>query len=107
MSDNHPLSAKRPQQPRDDEDVVMAVSRLVRAVGRRCAAGDPDSGVWLRMLRQELAEAESEAVAGWRDSGFSDSQIGRELGVTKQAVQKRWPREGAHGASGPITPAGD
>jgi hypothetical protein len=30
--------------------------------------------------------------AGWRRSGFSDTEIGRELGMTRQAVQQRWPR---------------
>ena len=93
MSDNLDLSANRPQRPpRDDEDVLQAVCRLIRAIGRRASAADPDSASWLRLLQDELDEAFATAVGGWRSAGFSDSQIGRELDVTKQAVQQRWPR---------------
>lgn len=92
MSDKATLSAKR-REPRSDEDVVEAVGRLIRAVGRRAAGGDPDSAAWLNYLREELDDAFTAAVSSWRDSGFSDSQIGRELGVTKQAVAQRWPRK--------------
>lgn len=79
---------------KSDEELAEAVVRMTRALGRRCAAGDPDSGALLRLVRDELHQAETDAVAGWRRLGFTDSQIGRELGVTKQAVQKRWPRVG-------------
>ena len=37
-------------------------------------------------------ERDAEAVEGLRSSGFSDTEIGLVLGVTKQAVQQRWPR---------------
>lgn len=77
---------------KSDEEVAEGIARMVRALGRRCAAGDPDSAVYLRMIRQALDAAEAGAVTGWRRQQFSDTQIGRELGVTKQAVQKRWPR---------------
>lgn len=77
---------------KSDEEVAEGIGRLVRALGRRCAEGDPDTAVYLRMVGDELRAAESAAVAGWRRLGFSDTQIGRELGVSKQAVQQRWPR---------------
>jgi DNA-directed RNA polymerase specialized sigma24 family protein len=93
VSDKAGLSRDRPQRAeRDDEDIVQAVARLIAAVGRRASAADPDSAHWLRYLAGELDDAFAAAVAGWRLSGFSDAQIGRELGVTKQAVQQRWPR---------------
>lgn len=78
---------------KSDEEMAEAVVRMIRALGRRCAGVDPDSAVFLRMAREQLEASEAEAVAGWRSLGFSDSQIGRELGTTKQAVAKRWPRE--------------
>lgn len=78
---------------KSDEEMAEAIARMVRALGKRCAVGDPDSAVYLRVVRHALDAAEAGAVAGWRRSLFSDAQIGRELGVTKQAVQKRWPRE--------------
>lgn len=54
---------------------------------------DPDFAHLLTQVEDELAAAMKDAVTGWRSHGFSDSQIGRELGVTKQAVQQRWPRK--------------
>ncbi len=96
MSDNPRLSADRPSRaarnPKSDEEVVEAVGRLIRAVGRRCSESDPDAAAWLTFLRSELDDAYARAVDGWRSAGFSDARIGAELGVTKQAVQKRWPR---------------
>lgn len=92
MSDNPQLSPDRRPSERPDEDLVDAVVRMIRALGRRFAAGDPDTARYLRLIRDELLDVEREAVAGWRRVGFSDSDIGRELGITKQAVQKRWPR---------------
>lgn len=80
---------------RSDEDLCMAGARIVTALGRRCAAGDPDTGIYLRMIRDRLDEAFADAVDGWRAAGYSDVQIGRELGVSRQAIQKRWPRSDA------------
>lgn len=79
--------------PRSDDDVAEAVCRLIGALGRRCAGGDPDTAFYLTTIQDRLDDAFADAVAGWRRHGFTDQQIGRELGVTKQAVQKRWPRD--------------
>lgn len=78
---------------KSDEELTEAIIRMVRALGRRAERGDPDTASLLRMVGGELELATARAVAGWRDAGFSDAAIGRELGVTKQAVQKRWPRQ--------------
>lgn len=80
---------------KSDEEMTAGIVRMTRALGRRCAEGDPDSAVYLRLVGEQLERSTAEAVAGWRALGFSDAQIGRELGVTKQAVQKRWPRDRA------------
>lgn len=79
--------------PRDrsDEDVTEAIDRMVRALGRRIATADPDALRYLILIEESVAEAWSDSVAGLRESGFSDGQIGRELGVTRQAVAQRWP----------------
>lgn len=95
---------KRRKQPKTDEHVVQATGALIRAVGRRAATADPDAAHWLRFLQGELDDAYAAAVAGWRSVGYSDARIGRELGVTKQAVQQRWPRQRSRGAS-PGSPA--
>ena len=67
--------------------------RVIRAVGTDAAGMDPDQLRNLRRIRDELDVVTAAAVASYRQAGFSDSQIGAELGVTKQAVQKRWPRQ--------------
>lgn len=86
---------KRDQKPRpyrDTADVAEAVERLIRTVGKRCATEDADALKNLVALEASLAEAWAIAIAGIRESGATDAQIGRELGVTRQAVQQRWPR---------------
>lgn len=82
----------RPREPKSDEEVLKGVLRQVAAVGRRAGTADPDSARLLRLLEEEVEQAWAAAVAGWRETGFSDTEIGRELGVSKQAVQQRWPR---------------
>jgi hypothetical protein len=91
-TDKAPLSVRNGSVERSDEDVTAGIARMIRALGRRCAEADPDTAALLRLLVDELDDAIAGAVAGWRSTGFSDAQIGRELGVTKQAVQQRWPR---------------
>lgn len=94
MSDNPGLSADgaSPKAPRSDEDLTDAIVRMVKSLGLRAATGDPDTAHLLSMVENELANSMALAVRCWRRTGYSDREIGRELGVTKQAVQKRWPR---------------
>lgn len=94
MTDKAALSPRRssPMGVEDDK-IADAVVRMTRALGRRVAAGDPDAAVLFERLDGELRQAWSVAVAGWRSSGFSDGEIGAPLGITKQAVQQRWPRQ--------------
>jgi hypothetical protein len=78
---------------RETPDVAKAVVRLVRAIGRR-VAGDaiPEHLDELQRVQGALDQAWKDAVDGLRAAGFSDSEIGRPLGVTRQAVRQRWPR---------------
>lgn len=91
---------------RETPEVAEAVQRLIRAVGRRIAVdGNPE---WLDELRQldtALAEAYVTAIAGLRGLGFSDAEIARPLGVTRQNVRQRWPHDSAPPAASPIPPA--
>lgn len=66
--------------------------RIIAALGRQAQEGDPDD---LRMLTALAAHANLElgkAVQAQRASGYTDVQIGEVLGMTRQAVQQRWPR---------------
>lgn len=92
LSDKASLSARSAPVGREDSEVAAATGRLIRSLGRRIAAGDLDGAELLLGLEAEVTAAWSAGVAGWRRTGYSDSEIGAALGVTKQAVQQRWPR---------------
>lgn len=80
---------------RETPDIASGVARMIRSIGSRCAGDDPDTLVLLRELDGALEEAWAVAIAGMRDSGHSDRVIAGELGVTRQAVEQRWPRRRA------------
>jgi hypothetical protein len=93
--DNSSLSTTRRRRRRRDReapDVGEAVRRLVAALGRRAAEGDLDALVELERVADAIREAEAVAVDGLRRVGYSDGEVGRELGVSRQAVRQRWPR---------------
>lgn len=77
---------------RETSEVAIAVVRLIGSVGRRLADEDPTELEHLIAMEHALKEAYTVAVRGMRDSGFSDGEIGKQLGVTKQAIQQRFPR---------------
>lgn len=83
---------KPARQEKETGEIVRFLAGQLRRLSARMAAEDPDGLKELRLLAEELESAIAIAVAGYRRSGFSDADIGRELGVSKQAVQQRWPR---------------
>jgi hypothetical protein len=78
---------------RDTGDIVSGVVRQLRAVGRRLAQEDADGLEHLRLIQSELDEVWTVVVPGLRRAGHTDGEIGAVLGITRQAVQQRWPRE--------------
>jgi hypothetical protein len=84
-------SLPRKRVERETADVVEAVCRLVRAVGRRVADENPEDIAQVSAIADALDEAFATAVAGLRRR-YSDRLIGEALGVTRQAVEQRWPR---------------
>lgn len=65
---------------------------MIRSVGRRIGLEDPENLASLAVLEEALREAWALAIAGLRETGWSDPAIGRQLGMTRQAVEQRWPR---------------
>jgi len=47
----------------------------------------------LLSIRDDMDEMIAKAVAGLRSDGYTDQSIADALGVTRQAVSKRWPRK--------------
>jgi hypothetical protein len=79
---------------RETPDTAGAARRLIFSVGERVATEDPKDLVYLVALNDELRTAWMTAVAGIRESGFTDREIGAALGMSRQAVEQRWPRVG-------------
>lgn len=88
----HPNRRVRAAPYRETPDVADAVQRLVTALGRRVADGDPDELLLLRSLSETVRAAEATAVAGLRAQGHSDATVAGVLGCSRQAVEQRWPR---------------
>lgn len=96
---NRRLPRKRKKKWRETSDVNDAVLRMIRAIGKRVAGEDLDAIAQLQKVDQARADAWRTAIDGLREN-YSDEQIGRALGITRQAVQKRWPRLVAGGNDG-------
>lgn len=86
------LPARKRPRYRETPDVVAGVCRIIESIGKRIATEDPDSLLLLGDLERELRQAWATAVAGMRQTGFTDREIGENLGTTRQAVEQRWPR---------------
>lgn len=75
-----------------DQDQADATERQTQALARR-ASGNLDT---LARLAEHYADGPSVlalAVAGARAHGYTDGEIGRALGVTRQAIRQRFPRQ--------------
>lgn len=66
--------------------------RIIRAHARRVAASDPTALRDLVAMRAALDEAIDHAAVELHAAGYSWTDIGRELGVTRQAARQRWGR---------------
>jgi hypothetical protein len=73
------------------------VRRMVRAYGRRVAAGDIEALEGLVALRADLDAQIAQAAAALHDGtddhpGYSWTEIGRVLGITRQSARERFGR---------------
>lgn len=88
MSVNRDLTGKR---VRDSDEYAAMLRRMIRAYGRRVAAGDPDDLADLVALRDVLEDVIAESVRGQREiTGYSWADVARGLGTTRQAAQMRY-----------------
>lgn len=91
LSGNSTLTRKR-RPAREPDETTAAILRMIRALGVQVGQGDPSELRLLLKVDAEIAAAYVAAIAGMRQSGFTDIDIGATLGVSRQAVQQRWPR---------------
>lgn len=64
--------------------------RIIRAYGRRVSEGDVDALPELIELSASVDEAITNAVKGLRAFGYSWTEIGVRVGMSRQAAQQRW-----------------
>ena len=76
-------------------EFLSFMRRMVRATSRRVADRDIEALAGLQMLRDELDAEMAKAVATLRTpegGGYSYTDVGRVLGITRQAAQQRFSK---------------
>jgi hypothetical protein len=84
------LTRKRRRRHVENDEYADFLRRALRAYGRRVADGDIDALSSFNALVAEASEQLGEAVFFLRVRGYSWTDIGNRLGVTRQAAQQRW-----------------
>jgi hypothetical protein len=84
------LTRKRRPRVVENDEYAAFLRRVIRAFGRRIAAGDIDALADAAFLSDQLDTVIKAAVTGLHDRGYSWADIGRQLGVTRQAAQQRF-----------------
>jgi DNA-directed RNA polymerase specialized sigma subunit len=83
------------------DDRVAGIVRQIQALTRDGSEWDPSAMILIQVLKGAVDEARDRAVYAMRDHGTTDSEIAQALGVSQQAVSKRWPGGGRYvGAAG-------
>ena len=88
---NRKLTPKRRRRVVENDDYAAFIQRVIRAHSRRIASGDIDALTGLADLSADLDQAMADAITALRARhSYSWADIGRALGITRQAAQKRW-----------------
>jgi hypothetical protein len=88
--DNAGLSRNRRRNVVENDECAAFTRRIVRAYGRRVGAGDVEALTSMVNLANELETAIQDAVIGLRRFGYSWTEIGDRLGISRQAARQRW-----------------
>ncbi len=84
------LTPKRPRRQVENDEYAAFVRRILRAYSRRVGDGDVEALALMLGLAEEIDAAIAGAVKGLRACGYSWTEIGSRLGITRQAAQQRW-----------------
>jgi hypothetical protein len=71
-------------------EYMAAARRFIAAAGRRVVDGDEPELVKLSELHLAVDKALAVAVAGWVERGQSWGDVGRALGISRQAARQRF-----------------
>jgi hypothetical protein len=89
------LTSGRVRRVVENDEFAAFSRRVVRAAGRRIAAGDVDGLPELAALSAAVDAAIGDAVVGLRAAGYSWGEIATRLAVTRQAAHQRWANPAA------------
>lgn len=84
------LTSPRRRNVVENNEYAAFARRVMRAYARRVAKGDIEALTDMITLATEVETAIREAVIGLREFGYSWTEIGTRMGVTRQAAQQRW-----------------
>ena len=90
-SDRCRRRGQRSERITENDTYAASVVRQIKSMGRR-ASTDLEALQWLAGAASYARVALVMAVDGCRAQGYSDAEIGAALGITRQAVWKRFGR---------------
>lgn len=83
----------------ENDEFFRFARRILKAAGKRVGNADPVDLADLVALRKEMERVEADAVRMMRERhGYSWSEIGRDLGISRQAAQQFYGRRLAEDA---------
>ena len=74
----------------ENDDYAAFTQRVIAAHGRRIAHGDIEGLTTLGELSTNVDHALHVAITGLRAAGYSWTDIGHRVGITRQAAQQRF-----------------
>jgi hypothetical protein len=87
---NDSLTPKAQGRVAENSEYAAFARRILRAYSRRIATCGIESLTHLITLADDINDATQQAVNGLRAAGYSWTDIGTRLGITRQAAQQRW-----------------
>lgn len=87
---NAALTPRRRRPVTENSEYAAFARRILRAYSRRIATGDIESLTHLITLADDINDATQQAINGLRAAGYSWTDIGTRLGISRQAAQQRW-----------------
>ena len=88
-----PIPHPRRRDVVENDEYAAFARRIIRAYARRVGTGDVEALADMVGLSTDLDAAIGQAVTGLRAFGYSWTEIGDRLGITRQAAQQRWGGE--------------
>ena len=84
------MTSKRPRRRAENDEYAAFVRRILRAYSCRVGDGDVEALALMLGLAEEIDAAIAGAVKGLRACGYSWTEIGSRLGITRRGAQQRW-----------------